>query len=158
MPSVHVYETMLLKKPNCKLNNHQSVSASPHLVEQKLSKVTHWHAPRGWIFLFGVPRSSGDLLLQVQQVAKSSFGMSSRTQLSFFTKPFPSFSYFPPPPMADCRLFGWASNYLTYSISAAAQRMYDNDNGTLDHYAAFWSRVATAFQNTSGILGMDVSC
>ena len=39
------------------------------------------------------------------------------------------------------RFFGWASCYLTYSIGAASQRLYDNDNGVLDAFGQFWIKV-----------------
>ena len=55
-----------------------------------------------------------------------------------------------------CSLFGWASSYITYAVGAAAQRLYDNDNGTLDAYGLFWSRVAARFTNTPGVLGACV--
>lgn len=45
---------------------------------------------------------------------------------------------------------------MTYAISAASQRMYNNDDGILDRFGDFWSKVATAFQNVSYMLGYEV--
>lgn len=53
-------------------------------------------------------------------------------------------------------LFGWASCYLTFALSAGAQRLYDNDNNTLTAFGSFWTRVADQFSSQSNILAYEI--
>ena len=53
-------------------------------------------------------------------------------------------------------IFGWASCYPTYSIGAAAQRLYDNDKGILDRFGEFWKLVASRVKDYHNILGYEL--
>jgi endoglycosylceramidase len=53
-------------------------------------------------------------------------------------------------------VFGWASCYFTYSIGAAAQRLYDNDRGILDRFGEFWQLIASRVKYLPNVLGYEV--
>ena len=53
-------------------------------------------------------------------------------------------------------VFGWASCYFTYSIGAAAQRLYDNDKDILDMFGKFWSLVASRVKHLPNVLGYEL--
>eukprot|EP00117_Sycon_ciliatum_P003460 scpid64413/ scgid8242/ Endoglycoceramidase; Glycosphingolipid-specific enzyme len=56
----------------------------------------------------------------------------------------------------DAAVFGWATSYITYSTGAAAQRMYDNDQGILDRFGEFWRMIATMFRDNPAVLGYEL--
>ena len=53
-------------------------------------------------------------------------------------------------------VFGWASCYMTYSIGAAAQRLYDNDAGILDRFGKFWKLIASRVKHLPNVLGYEL--
>ena len=53
-------------------------------------------------------------------------------------------------------IFGWATCYVTYAIGAAAQRLYDNDQGILDRFGKFWQLIATKVMKYSNVLGYEL--
>ena len=64
-------------------------------------------------------------------------------------------------PITDCDKvsagpFGWASTYATYSVGAAAQRLYDNDQGILDRFSDFWVLMAKRFKDNPAVLGYEL--
>ena len=64
-------------------------------------------------------------------------------------------------PISNCEAvsngpFGWATSYISYSIGAAAQRLYDNDQGILQRYADFWVMMAKRFKDNPGVLGYEL--
>ena len=56
----------------------------------------------------------------------------------------------------DAGIFGWATSYITYATGAAAQRMYDNDQGILDRFGEFWRMIATRFRDNPTVLGYEL--
>ncbi len=53
-------------------------------------------------------------------------------------------------------VFGWASCYVTYAIGAAAQRLYNNDQGILDRFGAFWKLIAHEVSKFPNVLGYEL--
>lgn len=53
-------------------------------------------------------------------------------------------------------IFGWSSCYVTYSIGAAAQRLYDNDRGILDRFGEFWKLIASRVKQFPNVLGYEL--
>ena len=53
-------------------------------------------------------------------------------------------------------LFGWSTCYVTYSIGAAAQRLYDNDQGILDKFGRFWQMIASKVRDYPNLLGYEL--
>ena len=53
-------------------------------------------------------------------------------------------------------VLGWSSCYITYSIGAAAQRLYDNDKGILDRFGEFWKLIAGRVQQFQNVLGYEL--
>ena len=69
--------------------------------------------------------------------------------------------YTPDGQMSNCadvhtHIFGWASCYVTYSIGAAAQRLYDNDEGILDRFGEFWKLIAGRVKHLPNVLGYEL--
>lgn len=69
--------------------------------------------------------------------------------------------YGPDGKMTNCRdvhthIFKWASCYPTYSVGAAAQRLYDNDEGILDRFGEFWRLIASSVGDYPNILGYEL--
>ena len=69
--------------------------------------------------------------------------------------------YGPDGKMTNChdvgaQIFEWASCYFTYSIGAAAQRLYDNDEGILDHFGEFWKLIASRVKGFPNVLGYEL--
>lgn len=62
---------------------------------------------------------------------------------------------FPYPLPGECSDRPWGSNYLSEATGAAFQDIYDNVNGMRDHFAAFWSKVATSLKDYD-ILGYEI--
>ena len=52
--------------------------------------------------------------------------------------------------------FGWATTYITYGVGAAAQRLYDNDQGILTRYQEFWAMMAKRFRANPAVLGYEL--
>ncbi len=53
-------------------------------------------------------------------------------------------------------IFGWASCYVTYSIGAAAQELYDNTNGILDRFGKFWAIVVEKVHHYPNVIGYEL--
>ena len=53
-------------------------------------------------------------------------------------------------------VFEWASCYFTYSIGAAAQRLYDNNRGILDRFGKFWKLIASRVKQFPNVLGYEL--
>lgn len=53
-------------------------------------------------------------------------------------------------------VFGWASCYMTYTIGAAAQRLYDNNEGILDRFGEFWKLIASRVKHLPNVLGYEL--
>ena len=53
-------------------------------------------------------------------------------------------------------VFGWSSCYITYSIGAAAQRLYDNNRGILDRFGEFWKLIASRVMHLPNVLGYEL--
>jgi len=51
---------------------------------------------------------------------------------------------------------GWATCYITYAIGAAAQRLYDNDQGILDRFGTFWQMMASRVMSYPNVLGYEL--
>lgn len=69
--------------------------------------------------------------------------------------------YGPDGHMSNCaevgtHIFKWASCYMTYAIGAAAQRLYDNDDGILDRFGEFWKLIASRVKDFPNILGYEL--
>ena len=63
--------------------------------------------------------------------------------------------------ITDCEdvgehVFGWATCYVSYAIGAAAQRLYDNDQGILDRFGMFWQKIAGRVMNYPNVLGYEL--
>eukprot|EP00731_Ephydatia_muelleri_P021992 Em0014g583a len=54
------------------------------------------------------------------------------------------------------KIFGWASCYPTYAIGAAAQRLYDNDEGIADRFGKMWQMIASKVAQYPNILGYEL--
>ena len=75
--------------------------------------------------------------------------------------PVASPKYNPSGKIANCQdvfggLFGWATGYVTYATGAAAQRLYDNDDGLLDRFGKFWQLIASELKQFPNVLGYEV--
>ena len=69
--------------------------------------------------------------------------------------------YGPDGKMTNCAdvgkfVFGWSSCYFTYSIGAAAQRLYDNEQGILDRFGEFWRLIASRVMKFPNVLGYEL--
>ena len=69
--------------------------------------------------------------------------------------------YGPDGSMTNCadvgkHIFKWASCYITYSIGAAAQRLYDNEEGLLEHFGEFWKLIASRVKHLPNVLGYEL--
>ena len=53
-------------------------------------------------------------------------------------------------------LFGWSSCYVTYTVSAAAQRLYNNNQGILDQFGEFWRLIASKLRDYPNVLGYEL--
>lgn len=53
-------------------------------------------------------------------------------------------------------LFGWPSCYVTYAVGAAAQRLYNNDEGILDRFGEFWKLIASRVRDYPNVLGYEL--
>ncbi len=53
-------------------------------------------------------------------------------------------------------VFGWATCYVTYAIGAAAQRLYENDQGILDRFGMFWQLIASRVSKFPNVLGYEL--
>jgi len=62
---------------------------------------------------------------------------------------------FPWPLPGTCSDRPWGSNYLAEATGAAFQDIYDNNNGMMDHFAAFWRKVADTFKGKD-LLGYEI--
>ena len=51
---------------------------------------------------------------------------------------------------------GWATCYPTFALSAAVQRLYDNNDGVQDALANMWKHVALAFAGHPGVIGYEI--
>ena len=53
-------------------------------------------------------------------------------------------------------LFGWSSCYVTYAVGAAAQRLYNNNQGILDRFGEFWRLIASKLRDYPNVLGYEL--
>lgn len=60
------------------------------------------------------------------------------------------------PSTAQCAAFGWGLYQLTRAGAAAYERLYTNDDGLRDRFAAFWGVVAARFRGAPNVLGMEL--
>ena len=56
----------------------------------------------------------------------------------------------------DCRKFSWSTYYLSEAASVAFQNLYNNTDGLLDSWAAFWGRAAEAFKDVDSVIGYEL--
>ncbi len=54
------------------------------------------------------------------------------------------------------KIFGWSSCYVTYGVGAAAQRLYDNDEGILDRFGEFWKLIVSKVKDYPNVLGYEL--
>ncbi|KAJ3114451.1 hypothetical protein HDU96_002071 [Phlyctochytrium bullatum] len=60
------------------------------------------------------------------------------------------------PTPEDCAKLSWSTYQLTYAAANAYQNIYDNINGLLDAFAAYWRKVAEEFKDFPNVLGYDI--
>eukprot|EP00055_Hartaetosiga_balthica_P012705 m.62515 g.62515 ORF g.62515 m.62515 type:complete len:499 (-) comp8033_c4_seq2:73-1569(-) len=56
----------------------------------------------------------------------------------------------------DCSAYDWSEYYFTSAVGSSVQRLYNNDDGLLDSFAAFWGKVAQEFKAFGNILGYEL--
>ena len=56
----------------------------------------------------------------------------------------------------DCAKFFWSDYYFTEATSVAFQNLYNNTDGLLDSWAAFWAKTASGFKNFSNVIGYEL--
>lgn len=56
----------------------------------------------------------------------------------------------------DCAKFSWASYYVSEAASVAFQNLYNNTDGLLDSWAAFWAKAAENFKDAPSVLGYEL--
>ena len=56
----------------------------------------------------------------------------------------------------DCAKFLWSDYYFTEATSVAFQNLYNNTDGLLDSWAAFWAKTASGFKNFSNVIGYEL--
>ena len=56
----------------------------------------------------------------------------------------------------DCGKFPWSSYYLTEATSAAFQNLYNNTDGLLDSWTAFWAKTASGFKDFHNVIGYEL--
>ncbi|PFX24960.1 endoglycoceramidase-like [Stylophora pistillata] len=56
----------------------------------------------------------------------------------------------------DCAKFVWSDYYETEATSVAFQSLYNNTDGLLDSWAAFWAKTASAFKSFSNVIGYEL--
>ena len=56
----------------------------------------------------------------------------------------------------DCAKFPWSSYYLTEATSAAFQNLYNNTDGLLDSWTAFWAKTASGFKDFHNVIGYEL--
>lgn len=56
----------------------------------------------------------------------------------------------------DCAKFLWSDYYFTEATSVAFQNLYNNTDGLLDSWAAFWAKTASSFKNFSNVIGYEL--
>lgn len=56
----------------------------------------------------------------------------------------------------DCAKFVWSDYYLTEATSVAFQNLYNNTDGLLDRWAAFWAKTASGFKDFPNVIGYEL--
>ncbi|EDQ92800.1 uncharacterized protein MONBRDRAFT_1029, partial [Monosiga brevicollis MX1] len=60
------------------------------------------------------------------------------------------------PSPQNCSQIGWPNYYFTTAQCTAVQALYDNQDGLLDSWAAYWGMLAHTFANFSNIIGYEL--
>lgn len=56
----------------------------------------------------------------------------------------------------DCAKFFWSDYFFTEATCVAFQNLYNNTDGLLDSWAAFWAKTASGFKNFSYVIGYEL--
>jgi len=63
-----------------------------------------------------------------------------------------------PSPISQCWGIGadWFLSYFSFAVSDAFERFYQNHDGLLDSFAAYWHKIASEFKDYSSVLGYNL--
>jgi endoglycosylceramidase len=60
------------------------------------------------------------------------------------------------PSLEQCAKFSWSSYQFTYAGAKGYERLYLNEDGLADDFAAFWGYLANYFKGNNNILGFEL--